>query len=94
VRREALAVLPDLARRGGAMRSIKVASKADAKREMDGLAKLGGTFLAHGEADYPSLLATIDTAPPLIAVRGELAVLQRPMVAIVGSRNASAAGSP
>jgi DNA processing protein len=88
----ALAVLPELARRGGAMRSIKVASKAEAKREMDELAKLGGAFLAHGEADYPSLLAAVDTAPPLIAVRGELAVLQRPMVAIVGSRNASAAG--
>jgi DNA processing protein len=34
----------------------------------------------------------IDDAPPLIAVRGKRAVLQEAMVAIVGSRNASAAG--
>jgi DNA processing protein len=37
-------------------------------------------------------LAMIDDAPPLLAVRGQLAVLGRPMIALVGSRNASAAG--
>lgn len=34
----------------------------------------------------------IDDAPPLLAVRGRTAALDRPMVAIVGARNASAAG--
>ena len=34
----------------------------------------------------------IDDAPPLLATRGQTAVLARPMVAIVGARNASAAG--
>ena len=34
----------------------------------------------------------IDDPPPLIAARGNLAALTLPMVAIVGSRNASAAG--
>jgi DNA processing protein len=34
----------------------------------------------------------IDDAPPLLAVRGKLALLNQPLVAIVGSRNASAAG--
>jgi len=34
----------------------------------------------------------IDPAPPLIAVRGNIAALARPMIAVVGSRNASAAG--
>jgi DNA processing protein len=48
--------------------------------------------VALGEADYPPSLAMIDDAPPLIAVRGELAALARPTVAIVGARNASAAG--
>jgi DNA processing protein len=34
----------------------------------------------------------IDDAPPLVAVRGHLAALAMPAVAVVGSRNASAAG--
>ena len=34
----------------------------------------------------------IDDAPPLVAIRGEASVLKLPLVAIVGSRNASAAG--
>jgi len=34
----------------------------------------------------------IDDPPPLVAVRGERAVLERPMIAMVGARNASAAG--
>jgi DNA processing protein len=34
----------------------------------------------------------IDDPPPLLAARGSLSVLTRPLVAIVGSRNASAAG--
>ncbi len=48
--------------------------------------------MAIGEPDYPAALRHIDGAPPLIAVRGETAVLARPAVAIVGSRNASIAG--
>jgi DNA processing protein len=46
-----------------------------------------------GEPDYPQRLQMIDDAPPLIGVRGNVAILARPLVAIVGSRNASAAGA-
>ena len=35
----------------------------------------------------------IDDAPPLLGVRGKAEALTPPMIAIVGSRNASAAGS-
>ena len=52
----------------------------------------GATFVASCESAYPPRLAAIDDAPPLIAARGNLAALARPMIAMVGSRNASAAG--
>jgi DNA processing protein len=47
---------------------------------------------ALGEPDYPARLQMIDDAPPVLAVAGRRDVLIRPLVAIVGSRNASAAG--
>lgn len=87
----ALDALPELARRGGRT-MLKVATRAEAEREMTQAARLGARFVALGEPDYPKALQAIDTAPPLIAIRGAAAALNRPCVAIVGSRNASAAG--
>jgi DNA processing protein len=87
----ALAALPGLARRGGASR-IRVCPRADAEREMEAAGRLGVRLVARFEQAYPRRLATIDDAPPLVALRGDLAVFSRPAVAIVGARNASAAG--
>ncbi len=89
--RAALEALPALARRGGAA-AAKICSRAEAEREIEAAHKLGVTFVAIGEADYPRRLAAIDDAPPLLAVRGQIDALKLPQVAIVGSRNASAAG--
>ena len=88
----ALAALPDLARRGGAPGPARICTRADAEREIKAAQAFGIRFVANGDADYPARLAMIDDAPPLIAVRGKIAVLAKPMIAIVGSRNASAAG--
>jgi DNA processing protein len=90
--RAALAALPDLARRGGAARPVRICGREEAAAELAAAARMGVAFVALGEDDYPAQLATIDDAPPLLAVRGKLAVLNQPMVAMVGSRNASAAG--
>jgi DNA processing protein len=90
--RAALEALPDLARRGGATGPARICSRANAERELAAMKALGASFLAMGEAEYPYRLAMIDDAPPLLAVRGNLATLGLPMVAIVGARNASAAG--
>jgi DNA processing protein len=88
----ALAALPELARRGGAARQIRVATKDEAARELDAARASGVRFVGLGEAEYPPALRHIDSAPPLLAMRGRGEALQRPAVAIVGSRNASAAG--
>src|SRR5215468_2990842 len=90
--RAALAALPDLARRGGASRAARVHSRQDAERELKAAKALGVAFVALGEPDYPPRLQMIDDAPPLLAVRGQTAALHLPAVAVVGARNASAAG--
>src|SRR4029077_20464763 len=90
--RAALAALPDLARRSGAQRSPRISSREDAEREMDAAHDLGARFVALAEPDYPERRREIDDAPPLLAVRGRQDVLERPMLAMVGARNASAAG--
>jgi len=88
----ALEALPGLARRGGSS-APQICSPDEARREIAAAQRLGARFVAIGEADYPRRLQMIDDAPPLITLRGEAGVLAMPMVAIVGSRNASAAGA-
>jgi DNA processing protein len=88
----ALQRLPDLARRGGASRPGRICSEEQARAELAASKKIGVNLVASGEAGYPPRLAAIDDAPPLLGVRGALETLMRPMIAIVGSRNASGAG--
>ena len=86
----ALDAVPDLAARGG--RRLRIPPADLAEQEIDALDAIGAWLIAIGEPDYPAWLAHIDSAPPLIALRGDPAVLRRPAVAIVGSRNASIGG--
>jgi DNA processing protein len=90
--RAALDRLPDLARRGGAARQGRICGEDDAAAELAASKRLGVALLAAGEDGYPPRLATLDDAPPLLAVRGAREALMRPVIAIVGSRNASGAG--
>src|ERR1043166_2240649 len=90
--RAALARLPELARRGGAS-ALRICSRAGAERELAAARALGICLIGLHEPAYPARLREIDDAPPLLAVRGKVSALSRPMVAMVGSRNASAAGA-
>jgi DNA processing protein len=89
--RAALDALPGLARRGGGS-APQICSRESAEREIEACRKFGVALVALGEANYPRRLQMIDDAPPLIAIRGHPDVLSMPLIAIVGSRNASAAG--
>jgi DNA processing protein len=89
----ALAMLPELSKRGGATRTLRIASVADAERELDAAERHGACFVGIGEPDYPPALRQIEGAPPLVAIKGNLASATRPSVGIVGSRNASVAGA-
>ncbi len=86
----ALDAIPNLAARGGG-RAPQIASLVDVEAEMRAVDKLGARYLFVGEGLYPPLLANLDTAPPALIVKGDLALLDRPTIAIVGARNASAA---
>jgi DNA processing protein len=88
----ALEALPELSRRGGAGRTIRIASPEEAVRELEAAERCGARFVALGEPLYPPWLGRADAAPPLLAVRGEVRHLTSPAVAIVGARNASVAG--
>jgi DNA processing protein len=83
----ALDALPDLAAKGG--RRIVACSEAEASAELEATAKAGARLIAHGESDYPPLLARIEDAPPLIALIGNTHLLTKRALAIVGTRDAS-----
>jgi DNA processing protein len=87
----ALDDLPDLARKGGGA-GRNICTLDEAERELAGLAKLGARLVALGEPDYPDALAQTEGAPPLLTVFGNTGCFARPIIAIVGARNASAAG--
>ena len=86
----ALEAVPDLARRGGG-RPPALFSLDNAKREIERVDKLGARYLMLGRGLYPSMLAELDDAPPLLIAEGDLGLLEKACVAIVGARNASAA---
>jgi len=88
----ALNALPELAARGGAAKPIKIYPVDDAVKELEQLSKIGGKLVALGEPDYPPLLAHATGAPPLLSVLGQAQFDTQKSLAIVGARNASAAG--
>jgi len=88
----ALAALPEIARAAG-VKDYQVCPQAVAQAEWRG-AKLAGAFpTAMGSAGYPDLLAQIPDAPPMFWAMGDPGILQRPMIAMVGARNASSLGT-
>jgi len=86
----AIDAIPDLAARGGG-RAPRLAAKAEIEREIERVERLGARHLFLGQGLYPPLLAELETAPPALIVKGDLNLLDKLSVALVGARNASAA---
>lgn len=89
--RSALDALPDLAARGG-KRSFKIPDTKLIDDEIARTGKLGGKIIALCEPDYPEALAAIEDAPPLVTVLGNVSLLHKRAIGIVGARNASLNG--
>lgn len=88
----AIEALPALARRGGRAQDIQLFSIAEAEAELEYAARIGAQLVTFGELGYPPALAQVEYPPPLIYVKGRHDLAERPVVAIVGARNGSAAG--
>jgi DNA processing protein len=84
----ALAALPDLARRGGG-KAPALASREAVEAEIAKVKALGARYLFRDTDAYPALLAEVDNAPAALMVKGDVELLTRPAVAMVGARNAS-----
>jgi len=90
---EALAALPDLSLRGGRKNPLTACARETVLKEMDSAAKFGARFVLYGAAEYPKLLHSIGDPPPVITVVGHPHIWQKnDVIAMVGSRNASASG--
>jgi len=86
-----LDALPGLMR--GAGRPVRLATQSQAEDEIAALDRLGARIIALGESDYPQHLTHIPAAPPVITLAGGDNLDWHRTVAIVGARNASAAGA-
>lgn len=87
----ALRALPDLVRRAGG-RGAGAPDIAAVEAEQEAGERLGARLIVLGDTDYPDQLAAVDPPPPVLWTLGDAALMQRPCVAVVGARIASAGG--
>ena len=88
----ALAALPEVARAAG-VSSYAVCPEGVIHAELKAAHAAGARLLMLGEAPYPETLAELADAPPFLWVLGDPAFLARPMISLVGARNASSLGT-
>ncbi|PTE22900.1 DNA-protecting protein DprA [Cereibacter changlensis JA139] len=87
----ALAVLPEIARAAGVERYAPCPEEV-ARDELSRGRLAGARLLRHGGPAYPPALMDLPDAPPVLWAQGDVGLLARPMVALVGARNASSLG--
>jgi DNA processing protein len=88
----ALNALPEVARAAG-VEAYEVCPEAVIQAELNAARAAGARLIMHGTNAYPPLLDTLDDAPPFLWVIGDPTLLRRPMISIVGARNASSLGT-
>lgn len=63
-----------------------------ALKDIDWLDQNNASVITWFDANYPALLRELTVPPPLLYVRGNLDLLNKPQIAVIGSRNASVNG--
>ncbi len=84
----AIDALPSLIRK----KPLSVPTNEQVDREMMYSDQMGVRLICAVEPDFPRYLRALDPPPPVISVLGDASLLNKPCVAIIGSRNASAIG--
>lgn len=87
----ALAALPEVARAAG-LSDYEVCPEAVVQAELNAAHAAGARLLVQGSTPYPELLNELPDAPPFLWVIGDPALLTRPLISLVGARNASSLG--
>ncbi|MBC7138389.1 MAG: DNA-protecting protein DprA [Defluviimonas sp.] len=87
----ALQALPEVARAAG-VSDYTACPEGVVRAEMAAARKAGARLICKGQPAYPARLAELADAPPLLWAIGNAALAARPMVALVGARNASSLG--
>ena len=89
----ALDALPGLARNAGRKRPLRLCPRDLAEHELEAAQACGSQPIFTIEPGFPRLLAEVEVPPPMLYVKGNVSILAGPMIAIVGSRDCSAAGT-
>ena len=88
---DALAALPDVARAAG-VDDYAPCPEGVIHNEIKLGRAAGARLVCRGDDDYPAELLSVYDAPPLFWAVGDLGLLSRPAIAVIGARNASSLG--
>ena len=87
----ALDALPEIARAAGVERYQTFCEEA-ARAELSRGADAGATLICYGTPEYPEALYDLSDPPPILWARGDISLLNKPSIGMVGARNASSLG--
>lgn len=88
----ALAALPEVAKAAG-VSSYQVCDMGPIRAELKAGKSAGARLIGDHMANYPDALRDLPDAPPFLWTLGRSDLIHRPMVALVGARNASSLGT-
>lgn len=88
----ALEALPELSNRSRSSRRLQPPTPEEVEQELKAVERYGARIVLSSEPDYPPLLTNLEPPPPVLTLLGKAEFAARPTVALVGARNASAAG--
>tara|TARA_R110002049_G_scaffold23781_6_gene84643 strand:- start:27136 stop:28215 length:1080 start_codon:yes stop_codon:yes gene_type:complete len=87
----ALAALPEVARAAG-VSDYQICPDGVIRAELKSARDAGARLLIQGTPSYPDILNDLSDAPPFLWAIGDVTLLMRPMISLVGARNASSLG--